>query len=257
MCQIMYRCQEEFLTTKEEIDQHQKLYHSHLRWNYQLVRRSFSCKQCSFDVVSLEVMQKHAKSHVNVYKCKYCTDMFKTFTSVKNHFRMAHPNRDPETRTITSDDLSKEIDNVIVQSSRYSELQLKPAKIAPVPPIKTPPTSPRLAKKSTTKQSLTPVKPQPVKIKAVARKSTNPLPRYPKGLVFEIEENTREEERPRYMSYYGRPLSPVDLSSVTTEMLAGRLKMKVKCDKLAEYFQINIDPSLRIKDFMKTGKGNR
>lgn len=247
---LLYRCKEEFFTTKEEIDYHQKMFHSHLRMNYKIVRRVFSCKQCAFETLSLDVMQKHAKTHLNVYKCKHCTSVFKTFAAVKSHFKFAHPDKEAESCTITNDDLNKEIDTILSEAAVFSDVQLSPVKVS-TSPVKTPPTSPRIAKKSTTKQSVViPMRPFPNKIKSVARKSTNPLPRYPAGIVFETE------NLPNYVSYYGEPTVPVDLGSLNTTLAIGGLKMKVDCAKLAE--MLNIEPTLRIKDFMKErGRNHR
>lgn len=246
---LLYRCKEDdFFASKGELDIHHKRYHSHLRPNYKLVRRSFLCRQCGFDTPSLEVMQRHAKQHLNVYRCKLCPEAFKTFFAVKNHFKMLHQAREPETRNITNEDISKEIDETVTSSARLADLQLTPVKDVPLSPPKTPPNSPRLAKKSTTKQAASMMqRPCPAKIKAVARKSTNPLPRYPTGLVFPTDDIDTHE----YVSHYGRPKSPVDLASLSTTMALAGLKMKVNCAKLAELFNINIEPTLVLRDFMK------
>ncbi|XP_016839024.1 uncharacterized protein LOC100121415 isoform X2 [Nasonia vitripennis] len=236
-------CKGEFFTTKEEIDSHQKMFHSHLPMNYKIKRRIFSCKQCTFETLYFDMMQKHAKNHLNSYKCKHCVSVFKTFAAVKSHFKIAHPDKEPETCTITTDDLNKEIETILSEAAVFSDVQLSPVKVS-TSPVKTPPTSPRIAKKSTTKQSVViPMQPFPNKIKAVARKSTNPLPRYPAGTVFETE------NLPNYVSYYGKPTVPVDLGSLNTMLAIGGLKMKVDCAKLAE--MLNIEPTLKIKDFMK------
>lgn len=225
-----------------------------------VVRRVFKCKEqgCTFDTLSIESMQKHAKSHLNVYKCKHCSEMFRLFAEVKNHFRLAHPDREPETRTITGDDLSKEIDRVISEASVFSDVHLTPIRV--VSPVKSPPTSPRVAKKSTTKQ-IVPMRPFSDKVKAVARKSTTQLPRKPLGTqmrrdAFEEEDEDEEdsedeEEIPTYVSYYGRPISPVDLTKLSITMGLGNMKMKVDCSKLAKLFNMNINPVVQVVDFRK------
>jgi hypothetical protein len=261
---MLRRCKNEFFTSKEDMDYHQKVIHSQLRPNYKLVRRGFTCKHCGFDTLSLEVMQKHAKNHLNVYKCKYCPDVFKTLSSVKGHFRLLHPDKELETRTITGEDFSKEIEVIVNDSTSFTNVQLTPMKVPttsilkklPITPPKMAtialPASPRVAKKSTTKQSVQAIRPLPGKIKAVARKSTNPLPRYPSGVIFQTDEREEEDSKPKkYTSFYGRPSSPVDLGSLHTTMALAGLKMKVNCAKLAEIFNINIEPSLKLMDFRK------
>lgn len=240
------RCKEEFIFNKEEMDDHHRTFHPLLPLNFQLTHRTFTCKECNMDIPTVELVQKHAKIHLNAYKCKHCSKNFKSFAIVKQHFALSHPEFEPETRTINSDDLNKEIDEIVEKCSVYSDLHLSPVTVS-APIFKSPPTSPRIAKKSTTKQSVSPrrlIKPCPLKIRAVARKSTNPLPRYPEGTYFEIDE---QED---YVSYYKKPFQSVDLSKIHIEMAVGGFKKKINCSILGT-FGINIDARPRIEDCMK------
>ncbi|KAJ8678941.1 hypothetical protein QAD02_014728 [Eretmocerus hayati] len=237
-------CNEEFFTTKEEIDLHQQSLHEHLRHNFKVVRRVFNCKKCTFDTLSLETMQKHARVHLN-FKCRFCPELFKAFYLVKNHYKTAHPDREAEHRSINNDCYHQQgVDMLVKESAEYSDVDLVPVKASP---IKSPPSSPRIAKKSTTKQ-IAMIRPFSGKVKAVARKSTNPLPRYPSGIFFDEEPI---KESPAYVSHYGRPPSPIDLSTLNITMAAGGLKMKVNCSKLAEIFDMNIEPTLKLEDIMR------
>ncbi|XP_023245771.1 uncharacterized protein LOC106640107 isoform X2 [Copidosoma floridanum] len=237
----------EFLANKEEIDEHNNRVHPEYTINVKLVRRSFVCKQCGADTISADTMMRHAKSHLNAYRCKYCVEMFKSFHAVKNHFAVAHVDKEPETRTLTTDEQNRVIENLMRDSVVISPIQLSPVKVTNTP-IKSPPTSPRLAKKSTTKQCVRRIWPTPDKIKAVARKSTNPLPRYPSGIVFEIGE--RPEPNP--ISYYGRPISPIDLSKFNTTLNNAGLTIKLDCAKFAEFSNINFNPRLELVDCVKS-----
>lgn len=112
------------------------------------------------------------------------------------------------------------------------------------------PKSRAVAKKSTTK-SIMCVKSNPRAFKSVARKSTNPLPRYLPGVKSQHDVKTEVERKPRNkpFSYYRMPNTPVDLAKLNTHMVVGGHSMKVNCATLAQL--ININPKIVLEDTCK------
>lgn len=116
-----------------------------------------------------------------------------------------------------------------------------------------------VARKSTTRSTLpTYARPGPRVFKAVARKSTNPLPRYPsgafmsyrsmpRGIKTELEAGETESEPPS--SHYGIPSSPINLGDLKTYMVVGGHKIRLTCLKLSSL--INIDAKIQLEDVRK------
>lgn len=112
-----------------------------------------------------------------------------------------------------------------------------------------------VARKSTTRSTLSYVRPGPRMFKAVARKSTaNPLPRYlpnyvPMPRCFKKIVSDEEETRSKPSSHYGIPSKPVNLAELNTYMVVGGHSMRVNCQTLATL--ININPKILLKDIRK------
>lgn len=110
-----------------------------------------------------------------------------------------------------------------------------------------------VARKSTTKSTVLHARPGPRVFKAVARKSTNPLPRYPSGLFMprsvKAESPIEETKSSEPYSHYGIPSSPIDLNKLTTYMVVGGHCMKVTCQTLNVL--IDIHPKVLLKDIVK------
>ncbi|KAG5317105.1 ZN507 protein, partial [Acromyrmex heyeri] len=115
-----------------------------------------------------------------------------------------------------------------------------------------------VARKSTTKSAISCARPGPRVFKAVARKSTNP--RYPpnffKPLLEEhstdVEYEEEEIQNKQFVSHYGIPSSPVNLTELNTYMVVGGHSMRVNCLTLATL--INIKPKILVKDIRKDPK---
>lgn len=116
-----------------------------------------------------------------------------------------------------------------------------------------------VARKSTTKSTISSyMRPGPRVFKAVARKSTNPLPRYPlgafmsyrpHGITTELEAEKTESEP---SSHYGIPSKPVNLAGLNTYMVVGGHKMRLTCHILSTL--INIDAKVLLRDIKKDPK---
>lgn len=113
-----------------------------------------------------------------------------------------------------------------------------------------------VAKKSTTK-SIAYARPGPRVFKAVARKSTNPLPRYPSSTFMSYRSIPRRIETELEMevtesessSHYGRQSSPINLAELNTYMVVGGHSMRLTCLTLSTL--ININPKVILKDIRK------
>ena len=195
-----YRCNEStFLTTRQELEDHETLYHSNLHMFYKPVRRVYICQRCdNFESSSLKNMQEHANTHVNKFKCCQCPLMFMDFNSINAHFKVEHPSSKAEILLLSSDDLIKEADKIVGESIKYIDVEFVPQKIDPLKACEIP---------------------------------------------------------SQGYSYYGEPVTPLDLSSFRTQVVFAGLNMKrvayVKCDKLAKILDINLEPTLILKDCMK------
>lgn len=117
-----------------------------------------------------------------------------------------------------------------------------------------------VARKSTTKSIASYARPGPRVFKAVARKSTNPLPRYPSSTFMsyrsiphsietELEMEVTESESP---SHYGRPSSPINLAELSTYMVVGGHSMRLTCLTLSTL--ININPKVILRDIRKDSR---
>lgn len=114
-----------------------------------------------------------------------------------------------------------------------------------------------VARKSTTRSIASYARPSPRVFKAVARKSTNPLPRYPSNAFMlyrsmpcstktELEAGERTSGP---FSHYGRPSSPINLAELKTFMVVGGRNMRLTCLTLSTL--ININPKVWLKDIRK------
>lgn len=166
-------------------------------------------------------MFKHVSKHVKKYQCKYCEKLFTESFQISQHCVSHHPGNDSKI------EIRKDYDTLIQDLMQRAETGGSST------------TYVGIAKKSTAKPVVR-VRPFPKKFKSVARKSTNPLPRYPLGIKFITEG----------ISYYGLPTDPIDLSTVNTYMVIGGHRMKVNCTTLSQFMDIN--PKLIVTD-IKTG----
>ncbi|XP_018362419.1 PREDICTED: uncharacterized protein LOC108760768 isoform X2 [Trachymyrmex cornetzi] len=115
-----------------------------------------------------------------------------------------------------------------------------------------------VARKSTTKSTISSARPSPRVFKAVARKSTNP--RYPPNFFkplpeehsTDMEYEEEEIQNKQFVSHYGIPSSPVNLTELNTYMVVGGHSMRVNCLTLATL--INIKPKILVKDIRKDPK---
>lgn len=118
-----------------------------------------------------------------------------------------------------------------------------------------------VARKSTTRSIVASyARPGPRVFKAVARKSTNPLPRYPSSTFMSYRSIPRsieteleaEEKEIESSSHYGRPSSPINLAELNTYMVVGGHSMRLTCSTLSTL--ININPKVVLKDIRKDSR---
>lgn len=117
-----------------------------------------------------------------------------------------------------------------------------------------------VARKSTTRSIASYTRPGPRVFKAVARKSTNPLPRYPSSTFMSYRSISRsieteleaEETEIESSSHYGIPSSPINLAELNTYMVVGGHSMRLTCSTLSTL--ININPKVVLKDIRKDSK---
>lgn len=114
-----------------------------------------------------------------------------------------------------------------------------------------------VARKSTTRSLVSYARPGPRVFKAVARKSTNPLPRYPSSSFMSYQSMPRSiktklevgETESEPSSHYGIPSSPINLAELNTYMVVGGHSMRLTCLTLSTL--ININPKILLKDIRK------
>lgn len=116
-----------------------------------------------------------------------------------------------------------------------------------------------VARKSTTRSIVSNARPGPRVFKTIARKSTNPLPRYPSSafMSYHAQSISRSiktkldagETESEPSSHYGIPSSPINLAELNTYMVVGGHNMRLTCLTLSTL--ININPKILLKDIRK------
>lgn len=269
-------CQE-LCETDNDMKTHHNMFHSHLASNFKKQQqqpqqqpqqqqlqqqedepREFGCSVCSYTATSLVVIKKHVVKHVDLFKCKYCDKAFNTPVGVSAHSSEIHPGLPTKIESISNfDSLVKKL----IKTSKLSDKTAatsEPAQKNARGVVDRPRTLTgyAVAKKSTTKSAASYVKSVPRMFKAVARKSTNPLPRYLReGMKYRAqwrslhansEPNEETKSQQTLSSHYGIPSEPINLDKVNTYMKVGSHVMKVTCATLAQL--LKIDPKLMLKD---------
>lgn len=253
----------ELCETDNDMKTHQNMFHSHLPSNFKRQHQQedemrFTCTVCSYTTTFLATIKKHVVRHVNLFKCKYCDEAFNTPVGVSAHSSENHPGLPTKIESISNfdavvDKLIKRFKQNNVASdgddvaSKNDSNQNSVRGVVDTRPISS--TGHAVAKKSTTKSIVPYTKPSPRAFKAVARKSTNPLPKHlrevsQRSLAMDTESD--EETKSKRFSHYGVPSDPINLAKVNTCMMLGGHSMKVSCTTLAQL--ININPKVLLKD---------
>ncbi|XP_011056946.1 PREDICTED: uncharacterized protein LOC105147547 isoform X3 [Acromyrmex echinatior] len=222
-------CQELCETNNDRI-RHHNMFHSHLpqKWKEQQQQQQ-----------QKEQAQADTSIRLPAYTEKYATNSknLSSFESVVENLITKHVNQ------IESGDMKNKNDqncNLNASTSRGNSHQA-------------------VARKSTTKSAISCARPGPRVFKAVARKSTNP--RYPPNFFKPLlekhstnmgYEGEEEIQNKQFVSHYGIPSSPVNLTELNTYMVVGGHSMRVNCLTLATL--INIKPKILVKDIRKDPK---
>lgn len=230
----------ELCDSEVKIKTHHGMFHSHLPLNFKRqdknkVPKGYVCPECSFTTTFINVMKNHVSKHINLLKCKHCDKTFSSPPQVSSHNAEEHP--DMELKIESIQNYESQLESIMAKvkwqrtSSNTDEKEgiIEPAKRQAV------------ARKSTTKNTTRPNH-VPYKIKAVARKSTNPHSRY----LLSNKMNDKQSVISKGFTYYGLPRIPVNLAKLNTYMVVGGHRMKVNCTTLAQL--INISPKIILKD---------
>lgn len=257
---------EEFCETENDTKTHHNLFHSHLASKFKMQKqeqqpendqlKEYVCTVCSYASISVFSIRKHVIKHIDLFKCKYCDQTFNTSPQVATHSAEKHPGLVAKIESISNfhsivESLIKVKWNDAVASGSVT-LNKHDQNLAPR----------AVAKKSTTKSIISHIRPGPRAFKAVARKSTNPLPRYLRAGTncsvvdqqqYAAETKSDKVESKSPSSYYGIPRAPIDLSKLHTSFEFGGCTMRVNCATLAQ-LKINIDPQVKLKDIKYDSK---
>lgn len=253
-------CQE-FCETGNDMKAHQNMFHSHLALNFKMQKqqkqqekdqpKEYVCSVCSYATVSIASMRKHVIKHIDLFKCKYCDQTFSTPVRVSAHSAEKHPGLTTKIESISNfDSVVESLMNQIKRSSTASgsvtvknESNQEIARGADARIS----SGHAVARKSTTKSVISYAKPGPRAFKTVARKSTNPLPKYLRESMNYnsasqqriVKKEPEQIESKPVSSYYGIPSEPVNLAKLSTYMVVGGHRMKVNCTTLAQLININ------------------
>ncbi|XP_076624097.1 uncharacterized protein LOC143343263 isoform X3 [Colletes latitarsis] len=231
----------ELCDSEVKMKNHHSMFHSHLPLNFKKQEKSkvpkgYVCPECLFATTFINVMKNHVSRHINLFKCKYCEKTFGSPTQVSSHNAEKHPNMELKIESIHNYEALMENIMAKVKWQKLDQIPTERKGIFDTQRIHA------VAKKSTTKSVVCP-SPIPVKIKAVARKSTNPYSRY---LSQTKVSDKQESPTSKQFSYYGTPKTNVNLGKLNTYMVVGGHRMKVNCTTLARL--INIEPKIILKD---------
>ncbi|XP_076249064.1 uncharacterized protein LOC143188616 isoform X2 [Calliopsis andreniformis] len=236
----------ELCDSEIKIKTHHSMFHSHLPLNFKKQEknkgpRGYVCPECSFTATFINVMKNHVTKHINLFKCKYCDKTFGSTTQVSSHNAEEHPEMELKIESIQNYDilLEKIMTRVKWQKSS-TDVNVVDKKEASAESSKK---SHAVARKSTAKPTVR-SNLIPYKVKAVARKSTNPHSRFLSSS--RSNERFQAPMKSKQFSYYGIPRSPVNLAKLNTYMVVGGHQMKVNCTTLAQL--INIDPKVVLQD---------
>nr|XP_034181441.1 uncharacterized protein LOC117604928 isoform X2 [Osmia lignaria] len=233
----------EMCDSEVQIKTHHGMFHSHLPLNFKghdknKVPKGYVCPECSFTTTFINVMKNHVSKHINLLKCKHCDKTFSSSPQVSSHNAEEHP--DMELKIESIQNYESQLENIMAKvkwQKTSPNTQNTDEKEGIVEPGK----RQAVARKSTTKNTARPNH-IPYKIKAVARKSTNPHSRY----LLNNKMNDKQSVNSKGFTYYGLPRIPVNLAKLNTYMVVGGHRMKVNCTTLAQL--INISPKIILKD---------
>ncbi|XP_078039406.1 uncharacterized protein LOC144471336 isoform X2 [Augochlora pura] len=233
----------ELCESEVKMKTHHDMFHSHLPLNFKKQQkakgpRGYVCPECSFATTSISVMKNHVTRHINLFKCKYCEKIYSSPTQVSTHNSEEHPGMELKIESIQNYEslLEKMMDKIRWQKPTAENLDSDQEEIL----RKT--KNHAVAKKSTARSTIRPNL-IPYKVKAVARKSTNPHSKY---LSPPKIGDRQQLPKSKQFSYYGIPRSPVNLAELNTYMVVGGHRMKVNCTTLSQL--INIDPKVILRD---------
>ena len=216
---------EETCESEEKIQVHHTLCHSHLQLKYSVEKSSipsptlsfstkkYVCPVCPFSSGIRNVVFEHLYTHTKPYQCGYCISTFNTPSEIQYHIFEAHPKQ--EFRMLRFEDVERQLakwrGQIVTRETKRSmgarkheheTLGFQSKKLC-------------VARKSTT------LSPR-MRFHAVARKSTNPLPRQSlkKGVSVESEDTSPFSSRPesppiQEFSYYGCSPAPIDKNRIT------------------------------------------
>lgn len=236
----------ELCDSEIKMKRHHDMFHSHLPLNFKnqektSVSQGYVCPECPFTTTLLNVMRNHVSKHINLFKCKYCNKSFSCPSDVSTHNTEEHPDMELKIESIQNYEslLEKMMIKVTWQKPEMSSYKNKDSEPST---SELPRKNNAVAKKSTAKSAVR-LNTMPYRVKAVARKSTNPYSRY---LTSNKMPDKQQETKSKQFSYYGVPRSPVNLAKLNTYMVVGGHRMKVNCTTLAQL--ININPKIILKD---------
>ncbi|XP_019889550.2 uncharacterized protein LOC105286402 isoform X2 [Ooceraea biroi] len=224
---------EEFCETDEDRITHQNMFHSHLPQNFkQQEEQQQQQQEDQSKSTSAQAFAHNVEKHPSL--TAKSEDVFNLNSVVENLMSQIERNE-------TSDPRNKIGQSCASMSKEGSGRAV--------------------ARKSTTRSALLYSRPGPRIFKAVARKSTNPLPKYRSSIfasrsatsqLVKTESEREETSSDQSYSHYGIPKSPVNLSNLSTYMIVGGHSMRVNCLTLATL--ININPKVILRDVRKDSR---
>ncbi|XP_033218859.1 uncharacterized protein LOC117174153 [Belonocnema kinseyi] len=213
---------------------HHRVCHSHLPLKCNpadpiQISEDYRCPECRFVAKTYEIMYRHINKHIKLYKCKYCEQSFCETRQMRLHAEQVHPGGEPKIETVKN--YVEQLDDLLSRITRGAGFELESSEYESVV-------------KESIPGPVVPARPFPKKLESVAKKSTNPLPRYPPGVKF-----SNEDAKVGGISHYGVPRASIDMGSISTYMVVGGHRMPVSCLTLAQH--LDIDPRVIIVDIMK------
>lgn len=242
----------ELCDSEVKMKTHHNMFHSHLPLNFKKQEtnegpKGYMCPECPFTTTFINFMKNHLSRHIKLFKCKHCSDTFSSSTLVATHNAEKHPEMEVKIESIPNYEILLEklmarvkwqTLNSDVNATNWKESL-----------IETPKKNHAVARKSTAKPTVHSSLVS-YKVKAVARKSTNPYSRFLSNS--RLNNKQLSPTSSEQFSYYGIPRSPINLAKLSTYMVVGGHRMKVNCTTLAQL--INIDPKIVLRDIKHNTK---
>jgi len=197
---------------------------------------------CSFDTKAMPAMNNHLRRHTQTFKCGHCGKTFPNSSEFHQHSAMTHGNKIPDLVKDPEAEAEFEALRGLIEANlqnAYLKQQSEKRSLS-TQQHGNPPKKPRFSSEEEKNRPS----------KTTARKSSKRIQQGPniRPVCFQrtvARKSTNGASRLRPFSYYGIPVEPIDLSTISTRMSISGMEITLNATKMAEI--LNLKPIVRVK----------